>query len=68
MVLTAKLTIDAPKTPGAMPSRIGEAATVAEARAIAEDFCDRSGKWLRHQDVEIRTADGVRIEFAGPAK
>ena len=62
---TGKLSIWGPSTPGAMPSVIDFAETLAEARAIAARFAARR-KDLRRQDVEIRLGrDGKRIEFAG---
>lgn len=61
-----KFEVVAPRTPGAVPSVIGTADTLAEARAIARKYWRRD---LKGCDVIIRTAaTGRRVEFAGPAR
>lgn len=64
---SGKLDVIAPRTPGAQPTVVGSADTIAEARAIAANFDHRRD--LRRQDVVIRLRhSGKRIEFAGPCR
>lgn len=61
------VTVWAPRTPGAEPSIIGQAGTVAAARTIARQFKNRRD--LTYQDVVIRLGrDGRIIERCGPCR
>ena len=63
----AKLTVWAPRVPGAEPSVVGECETVAEAREVAKGYAHR--KDLTRQDVVIRLGrDGKIIERCGPCR
>lgn len=67
MTATAKLTVWAPRTPGAAESVIGTADKIADARKIAAQFAGRRD--LKRQDVVIRLGhDGKIIERCGPCR
>lgn len=62
-----KLTVWAPKTPGAEATVVGEADTLDEARKIASGYATRPD--LKMQDVFIRLGrDGKIIERCGPCR
>lgn len=62
-----KLTVWAPRVPGAAASVVGACDTIAEARQIAADFRHRAD--LTYQDVFVRLGrDGKIVERCGPAR
>jgi hypothetical protein len=62
--MTTKYVITAPAVPGAAPTRVGTAETLADARKRAREF-SRRRRDLRGQDVRIERPDGQLVEYAG---
>ena len=63
----SKLTVWAPRTPGAQESVVGTCDTMSDARRVAAAFEDRRD--LRRQDVVIRLGrDGKIVERCGPCR
>jgi hypothetical protein len=63
-----KVSVNAPATPGATHTVVGEFATMAEARSFCLRF-NRDRRDLGYHDVAIRSGrDGKRIEMAGPCR
>jgi len=65
MKTTSKLTVWAPRTPGAEPTVVGVGETMADARLVARRFAHRRD--LRHHDVVIRRDDKI-VEKCGPCR
>ena len=67
MTTKTRYTVTAPVTPGATPSTVGTARTLRDARVIAKRAA-AGRRDLTGQDVRIDTADGMLVEYAGPAR